>query len=177
MNLFILFWLLQNPKRPGTARNPLPASSHNHLQPIAVGFVLSGDSRKEEGDEIAAAQAPGLRPPPQQQGGEGPPPAKLDELAYTAQVPEFFSVLDVARCRARMRAKIGGVTRQLRFRRFFPSFCIYTFFCNFWALLGTVNHSYRSDLAGSIERIIFGSVIQVDGPVQRTNLFLSVIIR
>jgi hypothetical protein len=40
-----------------------------------------------------------------------------------------------------------------------------------------VNHSYRSDLAGSIERIIFGSVIQVDGPVQRTNLFLSVIIR
>jgi hypothetical protein len=55
---------------------------------------------------------------------------------------------------------------------------VYThFFCNFWALLGTVNHSYRCDLAGSIERIIFGSVIQVDGPVQRTNLFLSVIIR
>jgi hypothetical protein len=124
------FWLLQNPKdqeqqetRPFSP--PLLIITCSRLR---LDLSWSGDSRKEEGDEIAAAQAPGLRPPPQQQGGEGPPPAKLDELAYAAQVPEFFSVHYVARCRARMRAKIGGITRQLRFRRFFPSFCIYTFF-------------------------------------------------
>lgn len=65
-----------------------------------------------------------------------PPPAKLDELAYAGQVPEFFSVHDVARCRARMRAKIEGITRQLRFRRFFLSVYIHLFL----QFLGTVGY-------------------------------------
>jgi hypothetical protein len=68
------------------------------------------------------------------------------------------------------------VTRQFAILALI-SFCIYAcFFGNFLALLRMVNYSYRSDLAGLIERIIFGSVIQVEGPVQRKNPFLSVII-